>query len=1074
MGKRTGFRFVFSAALLFAIAVICVILFYTCSLEYAASIPTEIPQEQIPSQIEQVQIPEQAPEVTTDEPAAVIGDDVVPAQSVELPEEPEVVVEDIPYSTVEETPASPAVPAAPGITGVPDAPDLDWFVLTEIASSTPAWDGSSLGADIDWSEFVFSDEEVALPDGTYYANLFVNDTAYGAVQFEQVDSVQHFRRSDLQTELTGTLSEDYSYIFFQDESVYYTLEYLEGVAEGVSYDSANLVLKLYFNSSQVPLQTLSMGSSSYSLIRQNYDVVGNVVLEPAKFSLQSNISAYLSAQYTKDLIVSGLNASVSFSNTFSFWNMTFGLPVSISYTRAGGLYPSIGNWSGYIDFPNNSLRLSFGNVGNSGFSNGSPFGFTLEKSYSFGTGSAMNNQYAQVVTLVEDSTITIKVNGNVVYTKTLSLGEYRLTDFAFVQGANDIEVLIHPISMGSDTSKDTVQKFNQNYDTSLLAMGESTWRLGASIPKTTRSAGSGSDSEFGFVVPALPHYSGVLGFSKMENSYNLGALSVFWEQSVGISHVYTQTHSFSFIFERNSATSEKPGEYSATFGTTISGTLATKIGTTRATINGLLDSSSSSRSSLSINLSQSFSNAHLKALSLSGSYTITPDVQTVSLNTGYSWSLKASRISLSLSSSYRFKTLSSSPNISDPLTINGSLSLSSTFGKNISFSLSSSINQDLMFYATASMSFAIGGSSNVNSSVSTSNGVSYIGNLGLSYRPTKTSRNSYQLNMSNINMMDLRSHVLSAAWSRSGDIVGMSLRTQASNNYTRFSTTLSLNTAIAFADGEFAMTNSLYGPFLIISPEGNLKKSSISVASATDSNSSTSKKTFGNVLHTRLGMYKGNNIAVYASNGSLFSSSGSFLFKITPVARQGFLARISLESSIAVSGVIKRNSDTVYDSYSSPIYRVVVNENGTDVDLIEIDSSSYFFTDIDGRFILSDLKPGVYMFDLESNGQWYAAFFEVPSIDKVGYVALYKDYVAGDRLNGENVMERYNVKSFDESYAGSVFIELDRFISETEYWDMLFSIQQDEYDFFSDDMWFMDDEEETNPTVYQRVTNSAL
>ena len=177
------------------------------------------------------------------------------------------------------------------------------------------------------------------------------------------------------------------------------------------------------------------------------------------------------------------------------------------------MIPSIGNWSGYLDFPNANLRLTFGNVGNSGFSAGSPFGFTLEKSYSYGTGSAMSNQYTQTITLTEDSTVDIRVNGASVFTKTLSLGVYRLTDFAFVQGANEIIVTIHPISMGDDTSMDQVLNFSQDYDTSLMAKGESVWRFGASIPKISQSKDSENTSVFGFVTPALPQYSRVNGWT---------------------------------------------------------------------------------------------------------------------------------------------------------------------------------------------------------------------------------------------------------------------------------------------------------------------------------------------------------------------------------------------------------------------------------------------------------------------------------------------------------------------------------------------------------------------------------
>ena len=1049
MGNR--FRFVTSLGLLFVIAVLCVLFFYTCSLQYQKE--HEVVEEPV---VEEVQQPE-----PVEEPEAT----ETPAEVIEEPAEVPPVAEEPAEEPVEEPAEEPQGPK------VPEAPDLDWFVYTELyVDRVDDWDSALFEDEIDWSQFVFSDEEIVLPDGIYYAHLYVNDTSFGTIEFEQKDAKQLFKRIDLEAELNGTLATDYYFEFFSDPSDYYDLAYLESKAERVDYDSNNLLLYLYFNSSQVPVQTISMNSSTYSLLRQNYDVVGNVVIEPARFSFESNISAFVSAQYDRDFLLSGLSASLSLSNTFSFWNITFSLPMSISYIKSAGIIPSIGNWSGYLDFPNSNLRLTFGNVGNSGFSGGSPFGFTLEKSYSFGTGSALSNQYTQTITLTEDSTVDIRVNGNSVYTKTLSLGVYRLTDFAFVQGANDIVVTIHPISMGDDTSMDQVMHFSQDYDTSLMAKGESVWRFGASIPKISQPKDSENTSAFGFVTPALPQYSRINGWTSMVNIYELGAMSVFWEQTIGLAHSYTQTHSFSFVFERNKNDSDIPGDYSATFNGTVSGILATSIGTTRATFNGTLSNASAGRNSLSVNLSHSFVYPALKPLSLSGSYMLTSDSQTVSLNTGYSFSIKSLRLGLSFSTSYRFsnKNALTGGLITKPWTANGSISMGTSLGKHGSFSLNASINQDLVFYATASVSFSYGTSS-VNSSVTTSNGQSFVGNIGLYYRPSSTSRNSFQLNFSNINLASPVNHTASATWSHSGDLFSFSVRQQANAKYTRFNTSFSINTALAFADGYFALTNSLYGPFIIVAPQSSLKKASISVSNAIDSSASVSRKTFGNVLYTRLSMYKPNNIVVFASNGSLFTSSGSFLFKATPVARQGFLAKISLESSIAVSGILRHDAATPYDSYSSPIYDVTIADDGVSVANMEIDTDSYFFTDIDGRYILSDLKSGTYMIDLNVDGQWYAAFFEVPSTDKPGYVALYKDFDASILEEGSEIMQKYDVKTFDESYAGSLYLEIDSYITEEEYWDMLFQIAD-----WEDEWEDWDDELDEDSSQYQTVENSSL
>ena len=1090
MGRRSGLGLAISIGLLFIIICMFVVFFYTCSLDVerpgtSSSPPAETvaEPEQEPAaapevetaEAKQIEVPEQVvepetkPEVettveapaepvvepiaepsvkTVDEPA--VEPVVEPVQEVQeeqqVQEEQEGqqeqesatsvgTIEVIPEESVTETAEESAEEVQEPM--VPEAPDLDWFTMMDIVEQDN-WVSSYFEEEIDWSEFVSSDDEIALPDGTYYAHVVVNGTRFGTVEFEQTDGKPMFRKADLEAELDGTLAEDYYDVFFADESQYYSLEYLESVAEGVRYDSFNLLIYLYFNSSQVPVQNISLSTSSYSLLRQSYDVVGNVVLEPARFSFQSNISLFASMQYTSTPEVIGLNVSMSLANTFSFWNMTFSLPVSLSYYLSSGFTPNIGSWSGYMDFPEENLRLSFGNVGNAGFSTGSPFGFVLEKSYGFGTGTALTNQYTQTITLTEDSMVNIVVNGSSVFAKTLALGTYRLTDFVFTTGANEIVVTIHPMSMGEDTSRDEILKFGQSYDTSLMAKGESVWRFGASIPKTLRQKGTGDDVAYGFVVPAIPTYSSRDGWRMMESVFDFSGLSVFWDQTIGLTHSYTQTHSFSFVIE------QKAGVYQGIFGASVAGILATDIGTTRAGVNASLSSENPGRNSFSVNASQGFVADALKPLSLSASYSLTHDMHMLSANTGYSLALGSVRLGLSFSTSYRIAA-TAGVSIEKPWTWSGSLSVGASLGKSGSLSVNASINQDMAFYATASFSYSIGQNS-MNASVTTNSGKTFVGNAGWYYRPSSDSRNNFQVNISGINFASPQDHVLSASWSRSGELFSMSVRQQAGNEYSRFTTSLSMNTALAFADGEFAMTNSLYGPFLIVSPQKSLKDATVSVSSTASTDSGVRRKTFGNVLYTRLTMYKPNNVVVYASNGSLFTSSGSFLFKMTPYARQGFLARIMLEASIAVSGVILHDADNPYDSYSSPIYNVTLASDGVGVQDIEIDNESYFFTDIDGRFILSDLKSGLYMIDLNVGGQWYAAFFEVPSTEEAGFVAIYKDF---DASLIDAYSQKYDIRTFDDSYAGSVYLEPDKYMTEDEYWNFLFSLS--DYDEFEED-----------------------
>ena len=130
---------------------------------------------------------------------------------------------------------------------------------------------------------------------------------------------------------------------------------------------------------------------------------------------------------------------------------------------------------------------------------------------------------------------------------------------------------------------------------------------------------------------------------------------------------------------------------------------------------------------------------------------------------------------------------------------------------------------------------------------------------------------------------------------------------------------------------------------------------------------------------------------------------------------------------------------------ASPIYNVVIGKDGVGVESMEINKDSYFFTDVDGRYIISDLESGVYMIDLNVDGQWYAAFFEVPEVDTPGYVALFADFDASELDLSSEIMQKFDVKTFDSSYAGSLYLGIESYITEQEYWDMLFQISADAY-----------------------------
>ena len=1019
--------------LLFFIILCCIIMFHQCSLE-----PEEVVEEpeEVPATV--VVIPVEIPK---EEPP-----EVVEIQTVE--EEPPV-EEPVIEKVVEEPEPEPEE------ISFPESPELDYPYVLEF------YDGGNTSSDeINWDEFVYSDSELELEDGSYFGVLYVNGYATGTIDVEQVQGVTYFSRSQLEKHLKDLLTEEYFDVFFEDSSEYYPLSYLTGKAISTKFDTLYLYLYLEFDNSQMPVRNISVSGKSEN-ISTDYSMSGAVTLQPAAFSAQTNAGLSLSAYQNIKTGKFEYSAGLSLSNQFSFLGLMISKPLSLYYSNTTGLSYSFGSLVAYLDYPELSLRLSFGAVGVSGFENGSPFGFAIEKSYSYGTDSALGNQYSQIIELEEDAKVEVFVNEKSVVNRTLTAGKYRVRDFVFNQGGNDIVVKIHPLSMGDDTSLDETLVFDTSYDSSLLGKGDSTWRFGVSIPrvKSTVQASSETLEKRGFVMPAFPSYNPrTRKFDQMQNMFLLSDFSMFWEQSIGFSDNYTQSNYISVVAQMQSN-----GEYWMATSLSVSGTLATKIGTSRFKIGGDMTvgkiSADGGVSNLALNLSysQSFVEPILKPLSLSLMFTANSSKQSISLNTGYSFKVLSLSVGTSASLTYNFMNASSRASSSDPaFTYNLSMSLDLPLGKKSSLSLSASMNHN--FDVTAVLGFRTSlGKVSLNSSTSMrKKSVSSSISMGFSQN-----NNSYSFGLTNLRFDDLLNHTAAASWSHKGTFANYSFRVQAANKYSTLSYSGYISSSFAFADGHLAVTNGNSGPFILIVPQGALKKTDLSVSATMNSAVTEIRKTFGTGYYSGMKLYTTNSIIVYAG-------SESFLFQTKPKASYGYVAKLTLEEKMSATCVLQMYDGVPFDSASSPVYQVELDEDGVSVVSKTLLEDSYMFTDDEGRFIIDALKPGVYMFDLSVDDTWYAVFFEVPSFteeEEEEYstkMALYRDFVfygesadvgsgsvgeaagaevagsAGAASSASAAGAEYDISSYDSSYAGSITLTLDQVVSQDEFWNMLY------------------------------------
>lgn len=974
MSRRYLLGIPFTAVCLFAIVLCCIVMYRQCSIEagYHQGQASEY------GTIDDTQVETHVPETVNDIESEV---DAFPVVEVEPSEvlEPEAST-----PVVEPVPAAELVPAGK----VYDMVELE--PATEIIVEPEQVEYVSRYEEIDWSQFVFSNDVLALPDGIYYTSVYVNDIYEGAVETVLSEGEAVFNRLGLAGILGPLLASSSFDEFFALEEDYYSLDNILPYVEDARFDSNSLEMHLVFSASQIPVRTISIrGNSSRSKIR-SYDIMGTVDLKPASFSFISNVNFTANVQHDRSFSFGSYGASLSLSNTFSFLGVTFNLPVSVMYDKGIGLRAYVGNLYGYVDFPDRSLRLSFGGVGATGFSKGRPFGVTLEKNYSFGTDTAMLHQYSQRIELNEDSVVEILINDRTVYRKTLSFGIYLLRDFVFSQGTNDIVVKIHPVSMGDDESLDRTLVFSQDYDTSLLAKGDDVWRLGFGIP-----FGSG-----------------------------LSGLGMFWEQTIGFSHTYTQSHALSITSQRYNETG------SVSLKASVSSILATGIGTTRfnfvgnaSSVNGVL-----SDSKLSGSISQSFSSAAFKPLSLSFAFSIGQKNSSFAFNTGYSVKLGSLTVGTGISMSF-----------SESFSARGSLSLSLPLPNGFNVSMSSSIDSSFEANATVSVSKSIGQKTGMNASASFGTNRKASTNIGLSH---SVGRSSFGLSLGGFNFTDPLNHSLSASWTYRGGFAALSIREQVRNRYSMFITSLSASTAFAFADGHFAMANNIGGPFLIVSPQSKAKDIGVVASQALNSNSRTLSNTFGNFLYTGLSLYVPNNVFVSITQSDLIASNAS-LYRMTPYAMQGFVASISYEALATATGVLVVDGKP-YSSYSSPVYELSLEESQNS-DYAEVVRTpmdiAYVFTDDDGRFIISELAPGRYMFDLNVEGGRYAVVFDVPEVEDSAMVLLFKDLVFDTTAPLSSVApETYLPPDIANNYDGVLTMEVDGFVTEDQFWDMIFAL----------------------------------
>lgn len=902
-----------------------------------------------------------------------------------------------------------------------------------------------------WADFfvVGQDKTVAYDDGFYYLSLYVNDEMVGDIEVQFLGEQRLVNASELSSYVGEYITKAASNRIFGDGKQYLSLEDLQGRGVKATYDSVKFAVYLTFSLEDMPERTVSITAASINR-REQYGMSGAIVLKPAKFALASSLSLYTVFDYPSDF--SSLNsylASLSVSNRVSMFGIGLNFYFSLS-SRAPYFTP--GSWSGFYDFVDSDHRLSFGNVGTnlSSLSTSANLGFTFEKNYAYGTGSAKGNQFEHTIVLVEPSQVQIEMNGEKVFDRHFQAGTYRLKDFVFTQGANQIKISTIPDARPDDIH---IEYVDLGYDYRLLGKGDSLYGFGFSIPKEVSATKSGTIN-----IPWV---------GNQYLAYYPDRFTATYYQQTGLTDTFTFTTELAFT----------PGIFSGT----LNGVLATLVGTTQLQLSLGLDDSMKTPSfgvSLSHRVSgkpgSSFGtfsttlNHMVPAMAVGGSYS-----SLSSLSLSYSGSL-TDTVRYTLSGNLLYDTSIGSPswNLSfatgfspfKGFSISGSLTASGTAAAPLSPSVSAQISGSYSF----SPKLSANTSTSLQSGTPFFNGTS-TSSLGVSYRPSNN--NSLNLSVSSFEFSTPLDHSVVGTWSHSGELASFALRQQITNSYQDMSTTLTANTSFAYADGAFGIAKSVNEAFLLVKPVGDLQKSEISIARSLDSAPSHLPRPLGSALYNSISTNTKNTVVVFSSGPTEYSTGSSFVYEITPRSRQSFVAKLQTEPAFTVSGVLKKTDGQPYVQYSSPVYQVSLDSNGKE-ELIR-DDSLYLFTDQEGRFILSEVKSGTYLFDLQVEDLWYAVRFTVPEVDAktlgldrvllledfwVSDPAFQKRIIVKDALTGSQLASQEDVfgTQLATGYDAEVTLDVVDRIDEQTFWNIIFPpFNESDFNFASLDNQFV-------------------
>ena len=926
-----------------------------------------------PESMEEIIIPENTePVAILEEPDEIIETPSIPSApslSFEITDIiPEETITTIPeQETPEKTEELDHEPAIEAGNIVPEINDSEYINTTDDISDSEVSDTpfdpsaepyispSQQRADDFWSSFfIAGEDELVLEDGVYFMTLVVNNSEVGTINTVIENGAASISTFELKEYLRGSITDEAeSRIFYGDED-YISIESLNEAGVQASFDSNAYIITLDFSNEDMPVQILSVRGVSRGALK-SLPISGAEIISPAAFTWASRymLSGNFDIVPAKDF-VNSLNFTFSVDNRLRLWDLFLDFDYALRY-RNGKLQFDWGSYEFHYDFEDSMIRLSWGNVASDLLSpSGTDIGIRFDKAIEYGPPDAARKSHIeQIISIETESDVQIFNEDNEIFRRTLQPGNYRLQDFVLYTGVNRIRIVVTPL----DGSPATETEIDLIYSSSLLAPGEVYY--GGSLVTSRNIVNSQND-----IIPGAVRIPLSDGRSL---EYDARNISLGGYLRAGLTESLTMDVSAAFM---NSVTSSS--YFNPTVRTAFEFTHANILGTTRYNLNVTGNNDGNGHFVLPEIYArighQAFTGMRwLSSLNLGFTYNAdfsrSDNRHSLMLSSSFSGSVGIVGWGLSLSGTLRPEILRNS-------TYSASLSLSLSATRNVYFSAGLSVSgsgtadPSVIGRASATIRF-----SPARASISVSN------NRLSADVNVNSGKHSFSagVDTSPKYIAQFDSYSFDAAYSYSGSLFNISAGLYADDAIRSVSGNFSISTASVFADGLMGFSSYIPSNYILLKQEGAIKGNDISVGSVGSSMSSPLNQRFGIGLYTGLSLNRTSSLSVYSVNPESFGSATAFNIAIPASRRGGYVLRVKAENKYSASGVVILPDGTLWLNGSSPVYRVE-EENGR----VELESSDYYvFTDSDGRFIISDLIPGRYAFDVSYEDKWLLYVFNI-------------------------------------------------------------------------------------------------